>query len=179
MSLWEQALNAAVGFVKPVHAIKERPVKARPAAKGSMDSFKEPGEKAGPNDFKMAKILNQDEVNAQNARGLDRVFGDRWRKEIREGRNPQLPGPGGHLPRFDAKDGMTRGGFFNFPKDKGGNPIPGAPARSYATPATHEVAPRYGREEFLSSQYDFRKARGEKLPPWPEWLDIQTDSMRK
>jgi hypothetical protein len=152
-SLVQRALDKALGFV----------------GLGKPDKKKKGYKKE---DFPMARILTKEEAAANDVAGMDSVYGRQWRTDIKEGKDPILPGPGGKLPRADATNGLTAGGFFNRQTDAGGNPI--GPPRGYATPATH-WAPQRGihRDTFLASQYDFRKARGEKLPPWDEWLAAQ------
>ena len=134
--------------------------------------------KPAPKGFEMMPLASKQEQVDSDAKGLDSAYGPKWRREIRAGRDPILPGPGGRLPAAGAKSGMTQGGFSDPITDTVGNIL--SPPQSYATPATHwEVRSPFHKEEFWASQYDFRKARGEKLPPFDVWMDIQRETSRQ
>ena len=163
-SLLQRTLNAARDFVSPKPKNRKGIDKSYPIGHWKDDDAK-PMERGG--------FMNAQERAQSDVKGFDSVYGKgSLRKEVKAGRDPIVPGAGGFLPRFDAPDGTSRGGFFDVPLDKAGNPM--GPAKSYASPATH-FAPRepLHRERFLLSQYNFRQSRGEILPPWLEWLDAQ------
>jgi hypothetical protein len=171
-TLLQRTLDAAREFVTGK--------KKKPAKKGITRSYPV-GYWKSDEPMKMARIVKpgSQEEGQQIKSSYDQAMGKgALEREVRAGRDPIIVGHGGHLPRADAKGGWSQGGFVNVLKDGAGNTV--GPARTYATPATHWApAKSMHREEYLASQYDFRKSRGELLPPFDEWLAAQGRGRKK
>ena len=140
-----------------------------------------PAKKKKPqaSDFPMMPLMNRQQAAQSDVADYDKAMGKgALRSEVTSGHDAITLGPGAVLPRGDAKSGLTKGGFSNVMMDGAGQPI--GPARTYATPATHWAPSKaMHRETYLSSQYDFRKSRGELLPPFDEWLAAQGPDQKK
>jgi len=151
--VWKRALNKVLGIV---------PLK---------ESYYPFAEK------NMAKILTPKEVRASNVQGLYSVYGKE--QTDREGRRAYNRGEALALPNYSetagyymphpSGNGYARTGFTDVPTDPGGNPIPGAPAQKYTTPATFTERDPTPEEQvnsyrdFLAAQYDAKVRRGENL----------------
>lgn len=149
-------------------------VTGKPKKRKGIDRSYPVGHFASDEPLRLARLPTNQRKHQMTVDSYDKAMGKgALRREVRAGRDPIVPGPGGYLPQAGEKAGLSKGGFYNVMMDGAGQPI--GPARTYATPATH-WAPRnpMHREEYLTSQYDFRKSRGELLPPLREWLQTQT-----
>jgi hypothetical protein len=118
---------------------------------------------------KKKRFLTKEQAAQHTRRGMNSVYGARAvARELRAEEELIV----GNLPAAGASDLSQKGGFSDYPLDKGGNRIPGMPAQTYTTPATHWQRP-LGRDERLAQEYDERQAAGEDLPDWEEWFQSQ------
>lgn len=175
--LWKRALNSVLGTVKlgPSKVGGRSVERGAKSGKQVMTLENEPRRDWDSEKFKgefpMMPLLDDKGERRNRQRQFERVFKEA--KDLPLGiQRAIMPNTYGDTPYESPAGG--KGGFRDVPKDRGGYPIPGAPARTYATPATHQAEPTEfdtaEEDDYRFQDYIYDQERG-NLPIGMSWTE--------